>query len=289
MSEKEINDILYDNIAYCSERISLLQKQYRLCVTALAESLCNSDQASVSSIYESFKAILPNADGCAYAILFKHISNTFAPSRHNISEAVADILGMDDTAKAGSHGKISYVRNRYNDEAYESFSRLVRNTKFTYTASFAQACEDVLNGNSEYALLPVENSSDGRLFGFYSLLDRYELNICGITELETEDPISSIKLALVGKTFPARINNDTVCDFEFSIVREDEKKLVDFLNAANEFSAIPKKIDTLPLEYDHDLYRYYFTFRLPCSEAYAFALYLSYEYPNYTPIGFYPV
>jgi hypothetical protein len=72
-------------------------------------------------------------------------------------------------------------------------------------------------------------------------------------------------------------------------VRENEKKLAELLSAADEFSAVSRKIDTLPLKYDNELYRYYFSFRLPCSELYAFALYLSYEYSNYTPIGFYTV
>lgn len=288
MSKNKNNDILYENIAFCSERIDLSQKQYRLCVTALAESLCNNSDTDIDGIYKSFKDIMPNADGCAYAILFKHISDMY-PHLYKC-DAITSLLGMNEITQAGSHGRISFVRNRYNDMVYEKFSQIIRNTKFSYVTSFAQACEDVVNGNSEYSILPVENSSDGRLFGFYSLLDRYDLRICGVTELDTDDDTASdIRFALVGKTLPRRIQNDSVCDFEFSIVREDEKKLIDLLSAASEFSSVPRKIDTLPLGYDHDLYRFYFTFRMPCSEAYALALYLSYEYPNYTPIGFYPI
>ena len=248
MSDKKSNDILYENIAYCSERIDLSQKQYRLCVTALAESLCNTSSTDIGGIYKSFKTIMPNADGCTYAILFKHIADTYSNLYNNKCDAIAALLGINEITKAGSHGRLSYVRNRYNDMAYEKFSKIIRNMKFSYVSSFAQACDDVISGNSEYAILPVENSSDGRLFGFYSLLDRYELRICGVTELDTDDDTASdIRLALVGRTLPKRIQNDSICDIEFSIAREDGKKLIDLLSAAGEFSAVPRKIDTLPL------------------------------------------
>ena len=289
MSDQKTKNTLCENITFCEERLSLVLKQYRLCAESLAEHLyIEHGENSISSIYEEFKSLLQNDNGVACAIFFKTVIKKKPLTSRNKCDSVFELLGLNESAQPGSHGKISYVRNKYNDAAFENFSRVVRNAKLSYAPSFASACEDVVSGLCEYAILPIENSSDGRLFGFYSLLDRYELHICAVTSLETnDDPATNIRFALVGKTAPRRITNDSLCDFEFSIARENGDRLVELLHAAYEFSAVPQKTNTVSLEYDHDLYKHYLTFSIPCEETYAFALYLSLEYPNYTPIGFY--
>lgn len=291
MSEQKIKNTLCENLEFCEERLSLLKDQYRLCAESLAEHLLLAhENDNVAGCYEEFKSLLPSDNGVACAVFFKALQkrNQAQTSTSKKCDAVFELLGMSESAQPGSHGKISYVRNKYNDVAFENFSLIIRNAKFSYAPSFASACEDVISGACEYAILPIENSSDGRLFGFYSLLDRYELHICAVTSLETnDDDASSIRFALVGRSAPRRIENDALCDFEFSIARENGTRLAELLHAAYEFRATPKKTDTVSLEYDHDLYKHYLTFSVPCEEAYAFALYLSFEYPNYTPIGFY--
>lgn len=289
MSEQKIKNTLFENLSFCEERLSLLKDQYRLCAQSLAEHLLlERENDNVASVYEEFKSLLPSSKSVACASFFKTLQKKRQPATQKKCDAVFELLGMNESARPGSHGKISYVRNKYNDAAFEKFSLIIRNAKFSYAPSFASACEDVISGACEYAILPIENSSDGRLFGFYSLLDRYELHICATTLLETnDDNASGLRFALVGKNAPKRIDNDALCEFEFSVAREDGERIADLFDAAHEFSAIPQRTDTVSLEYDHDLYKHYLTFAIPCHEAYAFALYLSFEYPNYTPIGFY--
>lgn len=289
MNDQNTKKVLCENLELCCERASLVQNQYSLCAESLAEEICLSfDGNNAASLYEDFKSSLPINNTTACAIFCNILAKKERISSRNKCDSVSELFGMNQIPSPGSHGKISFVRNKYNEAAYEKFSNIVSNTKFLYASSFASACEDVINGVSEYAIFPIENSSDGRLFGFYSLLDRFELRICAVTEIETDDDsTSSILFALVGKTIPKRIRNEDMCDMEFSIARGDSEKLVDFLHAASAFSAALKKIDTVSLEYDHDLYKHYFTFSIPCEKAFAFAIYLSFEYPNYIPIGFY--
>lgn len=289
MSEQKIKNTLCENLEFCEERLSLIQTQYRLCAESLSEYLLTKHGAdNIAVAYEEFKSLLPSNKSVACAVFFKTVVKSTRPTTQKRCEAVFELLGMNESARPGSHGRISYVRNKYNDIAFENFSSIIRNAKFSYASSFASACEDVISGVCEYAILPIENASDGRLFGFYSLIERYELHICATAYVETNDDIgSSIRFALVGKNAPKRIENDDLCDFEFSIARENGSRLSDLLHAAHEFSAVPQKTDTVSLEYDRDLYKHYLTFSVSCEEAYAFALYLSFEYPNYTPIGFY--
>lgn len=288
-SANNVKKTLRENLELCEERLSLIRQQYRLCAESLAEQLCSEYQENdISSIYEQFKALLPSENSVACAEFFKAFIQKQQLTPRNKCDALFKLLEMKENAQPGSHGRIAFVRNKYNDKAFEIFSGVIRNAKASYAPTFASACEDVMGGVCEYAVLPIENTSDGRLFGFYSLLDRYELNICAAASLETnDDNASNIRFALVGKTAPKRIGNDDLCDFEFSIARESGDRLFSLELAAYEFKAIPKRSDSVSLEYDHRLYKHYLTFSIPCQEAYAFALYLSLEYPNYTPIGFY--
>ena len=289
MKKRSKRDILCENLEFVTERLSLSSEQYRVCAEMLADSICTEmPDASPEALYECFNKRLPRHDVIAATSMCRRIRAGYRSGSRYDCQLAAELFGMNVLPAAGSHGRISYVRNKYNERAYEHFAGIVSNAKFSYAASFAESCEDVIGERCEYAILPVENSNDGRLFGFYSLLDRYELRICAVVRIDTDDATDTVRYALVGRTLPITINSERMCDIEFSIAREDETRLADFLRAAGEFSAHTRKIDTRPLEYDHDLYRYYFTFSLPCSEAYALGLYLSLEYPSFTLIGFYP-
>ena len=194
---------------------------------------------------------------------------------------------MNEQPAAGSHGKIAYVRNRYNERAFERFAEILPNAKAEYVSGFSEACESVYDGSCSYCVLPIENDVDGRLFRFYAMADRYELKLCAITELENEETTGSVRYALAGRSALRSIPRDKLCVLEFSLAREDGTRLSELLAAAAFLGATPHTLDFLPLEYDNHLYRQYFAFRLQREQAVAFGLYLSLDYPHYAPIGFY--
>ena len=196
---------------------------------------------------------------------------------------------FSDGIVAGSHGKVSLVRNSYNELAFSRMSAIVTRPKEIFVSSFISACEDVYDSRSEFCILPIENSQSGRLFNFYSMLDRYELKICSVCELEGEgNAEGSVKYALVGRSMPDRIPKNCPWSFEFSLISDDGKVLYDILQVAEVFEATLLKIDSLPVEYDGGLQKYYFTFGLPEVNISAFNLFLTEEYARYTAVGSYP-
>ena len=181
------------------------------------------------------------------------------------------------------------MRNRYNDDAFRKFSEIVPSAKISHVSGFTEACEDVFNSRSEYCILPVENSTDGRLFVFYAMLDRYDLRICAVCGLETDGQSRDVCYALAGRTAPPKLPRTASAAFEFSLTWQDGAPLEQLLSAASAFGAVLRKTDTTPVEYDRNLFRYYFIFTLPTASVYHFAFFLSLAYPGYSLIGYYPL
>ena len=236
--------------------------------------------------FRRFLALVPFADAAARVRFCMALCRQ---RQKDPSLSTAVLFGLNEQPSAGAHGKISYVKNRYNERAFARFSEIVPNAKPEYASDFSEACESVYDGRCRFCILPIENDMDGRLFRFYAMADRYELKLCAVTELENEDGSGSVRYALAGRSAVRSVPRDRLCVAEFSLSREDGSRLSELLMAATVLGATPHTWNFLPLEYDDGLYRQYISFRLRHENATALALYLSLDYPNYSPIGFYPL
>lgn len=287
MGENFPVSILCDNLAMLEQRRHLSDEQYALALDMLIDSVLEQNKTdSKEALYQRFLTLAPYADGIARARFCQALCQKQA---RNPQLSVSELFCMNEQPLAGSHGKIAYVRNRYNERAFERFAEMIPNAKPEYVADFSEACERVYDGQCSYCVLPIENDIDGRLFRFYAMADRYELKFCALTELDSEESTQGVRYALAGRRMIKPIPRGQGCVVEFSLSREDGSRLSDLLSAASAFGATPHTLDFLPLEYDNRLYRQYFSFRLSSENAAPFGLYLFLEYPHYAPIGFYPL
>ncbi len=287
MDFQESAKILFENIEIFSKRNAASERQRQICVSELIDSLLSHDASKdTESLYARFCNAIPQAtdqDKGSFCLAL-----TKAP-HHSLIFGERSLFASEEATAPGSHGRISLVRNRYNEEALRVFSKAVTNVKPSYPSSFADACEDVFDNRCEFCIIPVENSHDGMLSGFYSMLDRYELKICAACEIETDDPSEIIRYALVGKNLPSIFSKSSCWNFEFSVAAETGQFPEDILHIASVFQAKLLKINSLPVLYDDGLHRFYFTFRIHENDVAAFDLYLQQEHTRYTGIGFYPM
>lgn len=273
-----------ENLAFAGERARAAERSLDLCSSQLADLICRSAGTDTpEERFADFCAAFPDATGAQKADFCKKLAaSQVIPSRE-------ELLGLNDHASPGSYGRISFVRNRYNDDAFRKFSEIVPSAKISHVSGFTEACEDVFNSRSEYCILPVENSTDGRLFVFYAMLDRYDLRICAVCGLETDGQSRDVCYALAGRTAPPKLPRTASAAFEFSLTWQDGAPLEQLLSAASAFGAVLRKTDTTPVEYDRNLFRYYFIFTLSTASVYHFAFFLSLAYPGYSLIGYYPL
>ena len=289
MEQKEGRTILAENIRIFSERITISTKQRELALEQWSNTLLALKDTNPNDLYERFCSALPKDTSlCAEdrAAFCAHLAKS--PAHQKKLATIASFHDLD-LAQSGSHGRIALVRNRYNEEAFAVFEPFIQGAKAEFFSSFADACEEVFDNLCEFCILPIENTENGRLFGFYAMLDRYELKICATCTLEHEDSHDSVRYALVGKHLPRRIPKNSEWNMECCISAQAEDFPYDIFRTAPLFHATPIKIDSLPLLYDDGAHRIYFTFRIPRAMAYAFDLYLRLEHPRYAPIGLYPL
>ncbi len=212
---------------------------------------------------------------------------SFDGGDYNENDAVRWITENEREVPAGTKDKkVSFVRGNQSGRAFESFAKFVPGVLAEYEEDFKSALEAVAAGESTYAIIPVENSLDGRLNSFHRLIEKYALSIVLCADIVSEDGESSTKFALVYKKFDiikalgARI-------FECRITFSDPGELCNIILAANYFGVNVCKIYSLPLSGGGRDNSFGIIFRTDGAQIGGFFCYLFLEYPQFSPVGLY--
>lgn len=116
------------------------------------------------------------------------------------------------------------VENAYADAAAVSFSSHL--ARYGYKMSLVRcetltaAADAASDGDADFCIIPINNSSDGRLHNFYRMLDEGDLKIAAVADVSTGE--GTTRYALAGRSFDV-VRTATV--FEFSV-------FTDAMNAA---------------------------------------------------------
>lgn len=188
-----------------------------------------------------------------------------------------------------SFNRISYQKNSYTDAAYQRFASLLPEPRASYAHSFPTVCEDVYNGLSEYCILPLENSAEGRLNSFSRLIAEYDMKIAAVCGVQVgEGRVTNFallrKTAVIlrsGSAFPRL--------FEFSGMLIDPDAPEDILSAARMFGLKLMRADISSPEGSNNDLLFHPVFSADSGDLPAFLLYLSMALPGANLIGLYPV
>lgn len=188
--------------------------------------------------------------------------------------------------------RIAYLRNTYTDAAFESFSHVLRGAVGTYYSDFPGVCEALYYDRATSCILPLENSSDGKLLRFYSLLIKYDLRIAYVTSVTAADTDVTTRFALLRRsvTVPHPEETDYIDLYlECRILSDEEMPLSRILSAADAYHLALTRIDTVPGPYEDDD-RAAFDLVLRAEEGADLAAMLTYCYllvPGFTLLGIY--
>lgn len=142
---------------------------------------------------------------------------------------LCDTLGIRGLRGAGTffgepsaeeNETVSYLRSSYADTAYRVFTEDMVDPKVLYGHEFAEACENVYYGRCAYAILPLENSTDGRLAGFRGLIMKYGLKIASVCRVQASEDEGSTLFALLKRTIDIPADGGEHY-FEFRVETED--------------------------------------------------------------------
>ena len=182
---------------------------------------------------------------------------------------------------------ISYVKNNYNDTAFLRFSELFHTTKVSYGINFEEVCERVYNGVCDYCILPIESVAGGKLFSFYSLIDKYDLQIFAVCDIDEASSSKRTRYALLTRAPLICADDEKRHYFEFSLIKDDSYLLSDILDAADTVGARLYRIDSIPVPYDDLTFRIYHVFEADSNAFLALKTYLDYKYPQQKTVGHY--
>lgn len=282
-------EIILKNLADLSARKLVTTEQRHLCLEQLYQELYSIYDKSPSASYENISRLLGNRMSVEDKIFLCH---KICEEETDEASSIITFGVQHMKVPPGAHGKIAYVRNRYNDVAFDDFSPLIPHSKSVYHTTFESCCEAVGNGESEFTILPIENTSDGKMFGFYSLLDRYELRICAVCSVEDDELSKTVRYALAGRNYLSehieKSSGSQPQIFEFCLTGSAERDLPDIIRAASLCSAEIYRLSGLPSHYDDLIMRFYYSLKLTDnSQLPAFLTYMKFEHPGYSPIGLY--
>lgn len=180
-----------------------------------------------------------------------------APTRHSPRKGRGRRATTPVSAMA--KGRIAYMPNTFADQAYAVLSRDVSARRggtpcrAAHCHSFAEGCEEVARGQCEYCILPLENSVDGKLVGFYRLMVEHGLFITAVCDVENHalTDRNVTRFALLSQT-PSESEGTLTASLRRQYVEvlhtsASAASLTDLLVAATFCGLRLCRIDTLPM------------------------------------------
>ncbi len=189
-----------------------------------------------------------------------------------------------------ARGRVIYQRNSYADSAYLRFAEILPLPRAVYTHSFNAVCEEVLRGNCEYCILPLENSTEGPLNSFARLIDQYELRIAATCNVPTTDGTRITRFALLCRELStvSEASRNARRFFDFSLPVDLSPSQESILYAAACCGLVCNRIDSRAHRNEGVVQPVtQFSFFADSGNLRAFLLYLAMEAPQCNPVGYY--
>ena len=220
------------------------------------------------------------------------LSHEIGQSLTNDPCELINMLFLDAENRAEQRSPhIHYQKNSFTDAAYLQFAKLFETPRASYTHSYQSACEDVFNNLYEYCILPIENTTEGRLAAFLKMIDRYALKLIATCDIPISDGSRATRFALLGK----QILHKKVSDkgiryfFEISCQAEPASSPSEWLTAASLCELQVINLHTIPSEASDGGSIYHAVFEVTEQSALTtFLIYLAIQIPQFIPVGLYP-
>ena len=143
---------------------------------------------------------------------------------------------------------VAYFDSAAFAEATARFSLLAGEVTPLPCQSFTAAAEEVANGKATFALLPIEDATQGRLTRFYEQIDRFELHAAAALDVFDAEG-TQVRVALVGKSVLTLHQKASVRAVECLLFEESAQSLPLLLQVAAALGLSLRRIDSLPSSY----------------------------------------
>lgn len=189
-----------------------------------------------------------------------------------------------------AEAKVAYVRNLYADRAYRQISRIFSHCTPHYCEDYRNVCDDIVNGDADYGILPLDNAAEGRLLPFRRLIDQFELKIVCAAEVESSDGKQRILFALLSSALTVLKQDTGISSYlELTVPSSARNRIGALLTAGDLCRLSIVKIDAIPLSYDERGYTTNLLFDTRGSDLTDFLTWMLLFFPVAVPVGLYPL
>ncbi len=215
-------------------------------------------------------------------IIFKQIFELMPSERYSP-------LQSEDEIPRDCIGKIAYVKNSFNDVAFDALSRLLLDAKASYFDSAAEVCASVLDGKCQFCIFPIETSGDGKLKAFYDLILKYNFKINAQFDLHNSRSEGYTRYALLSCDAVARdqaAGARASRHLQIAYSDTDSIPLGELITSAEFCGLTLENVESVML--DSTKKRMFFAeFRAADADVSTFMTYLSVDCPEHLLIGLY--
>ena len=176
--------------------------------------------------------------------------------------------------------RVVFLDSVFGREALKHFEKLLPHSLPVTAPSFTAVCEELASDRADFALLPLEDSREGKFLHLYEEIDRFELHITHSCTVTTDEG-GSVLMALLSRRYMPAVSVSGTRILGCAVLEEDSHALSDLLLAAKACSLSLRRIDTLPTSYGENIAIYHPLFCAPSKDAeLLFLLYIALFQPR---------
>lgn len=161
----------------------------------------------------------------------------------------AELKELSPTTPAPNAPRVAFLDSAIGREALRRFECVLPHHRPLPVPSFTAVCEELVNNRADLALLPLEDSREGKFLHLYEEIDRFELRITHVCTLPYIERGRSVLMALLSKNYTPTASAKGDVLLSCTLFGEDPALLCDLLNAANAIGLQLHHIDTRPSPY----------------------------------------
>ncbi len=179
----------------------------------------------------------------------------------------------------------AYVDNPYSAAAYDIFSFHGSEADPRLYHSFTEMCDDTAAGLIDACIVPIENTSDGKLLSFYSIIDHADLKITAICDVYSDDESGRTRYALLRRNMLRPESKGADVYFEFSFCQTPGLTVDEILHAAVLSELTIFRIDSIPLSYNESNFIFHPVLLGRIENILVYSIYLFLCSAQFTPVG----
>ena len=153
------------------------------------------------------------------------------------------------SAPAPNAPRVAFLDSEISRDGLRHFERVLPHYRPLPASSFTAVCEEVAGDRADFALLPLEDSREGKFLHLYEEIDRFELRITHVCTVPYAERGRNVLMALLSHRYTPTIAAKGNWLLACTLFGEDALVLCELLMAAQIAGLRLHYIDTLPSPY----------------------------------------